>query len=180
MDPRQYAQLRERQEGRYYGLGITIGVVDGDITVDVASSRARRRTSRASAAATSSRRSTARTRRAGRRDQAVREAARAEGHERRGRDQAARASSGLIPTSSRCATRSHPDDPAEFMIDAADRLRPTAATSPRTPTAIWRALARADDEGHEALCCSTSAAIPAGRWIRRSRGLEPLPAEGAI
>jgi carboxyl-terminal processing protease len=33
MDPRQYAQLRERQEGRYYGLGIAIQVVDGDITV---------------------------------------------------------------------------------------------------------------------------------------------------
>ena len=32
-DPRAYAQMRERQEGRYYGLGITIGVVDGDITV---------------------------------------------------------------------------------------------------------------------------------------------------
>jgi carboxyl-terminal processing protease len=24
MDPRTYAQMRERQEGRYYGLGITI------------------------------------------------------------------------------------------------------------------------------------------------------------
>jgi carboxyl-terminal processing protease len=33
MDPRSYAQLRERQEGRYYGLGITIQVIDGDITV---------------------------------------------------------------------------------------------------------------------------------------------------
>jgi carboxyl-terminal processing protease len=33
MDPRTYAQLRERQEGRYYGLGISIVVVDGDITV---------------------------------------------------------------------------------------------------------------------------------------------------
>ncbi|MCA1584164.1 MAG: PDZ domain-containing protein, partial [Acidobacteria bacterium] len=33
MDPRTYAQMRERQEGRYYGLGITIIVVDGDITV---------------------------------------------------------------------------------------------------------------------------------------------------
>ena len=33
MDPRTYAQLRERQEGRYYGLGITINVVDGAITV---------------------------------------------------------------------------------------------------------------------------------------------------
>src|SRR4249919_3149520 len=33
MDPRAYAQLRERQEGRYYGLGITISAVDGDISV---------------------------------------------------------------------------------------------------------------------------------------------------
>ena len=33
MDPRTYAQLRERQEGRYYGLGITINVIDGRITV---------------------------------------------------------------------------------------------------------------------------------------------------
>ena len=33
MDPRSYAQLRERQEGRYYGLGISINVFDGDITV---------------------------------------------------------------------------------------------------------------------------------------------------
>jgi carboxyl-terminal processing protease len=33
LDPRTYAQLQERQQGRYYGLGITIQVVDGDITV---------------------------------------------------------------------------------------------------------------------------------------------------
>ena len=26
MDPRTYAQMRERQEGRYYGLGLTISV----------------------------------------------------------------------------------------------------------------------------------------------------------
>jgi carboxyl-terminal processing protease len=32
-DPKQYAQMRERQEGSYYGLGISIQVVDGDITV---------------------------------------------------------------------------------------------------------------------------------------------------
>jgi carboxyl-terminal processing protease len=30
--PREYAQMRERQEGHYYGLGITIVSVDGDIT----------------------------------------------------------------------------------------------------------------------------------------------------
>jgi carboxyl-terminal processing protease len=33
MDPKQYAQLRERQEGHYYGLGISINVIDGNITV---------------------------------------------------------------------------------------------------------------------------------------------------
>jgi carboxyl-terminal processing protease len=33
MDPRSYSQMRERQEGRYYGLGITISVIDGEITV---------------------------------------------------------------------------------------------------------------------------------------------------
>jgi carboxyl-terminal processing protease len=31
-DPREYAQMRERQEGRYYGLGITIQAIEGDIT----------------------------------------------------------------------------------------------------------------------------------------------------
>jgi len=33
MDPRTYAQTRERQEGRYYGLGITIQVINGDVNV---------------------------------------------------------------------------------------------------------------------------------------------------
>jgi carboxyl-terminal processing protease len=32
-DPRSYAQMRERQEGVYYGLGLSIVVVNGDITV---------------------------------------------------------------------------------------------------------------------------------------------------
>jgi carboxyl-terminal processing protease len=32
-DPKQYAQMRERQEGKYFGLGIQIQVIDGDITV---------------------------------------------------------------------------------------------------------------------------------------------------
>ena len=32
LDPKTYAQMRERQQGRYYGLGITIQVIDGDIT----------------------------------------------------------------------------------------------------------------------------------------------------
>ena len=33
-DPRSYRQLRERQQGSYYGLGISIQVIDGDITVN--------------------------------------------------------------------------------------------------------------------------------------------------
>jgi carboxyl-terminal processing protease len=33
LDPRTYGQMRERQQGRYYGLGITIQVIDGDINV---------------------------------------------------------------------------------------------------------------------------------------------------
>jgi carboxyl-terminal processing protease len=32
-DPKQYAQMRERQEGRYYGIGLSIQAIDGDITV---------------------------------------------------------------------------------------------------------------------------------------------------
>jgi carboxyl-terminal processing protease len=32
-DPRSYRQLRERQQGTYYGLGIQIQPIDGDITV---------------------------------------------------------------------------------------------------------------------------------------------------
>jgi carboxyl-terminal processing protease len=32
-NPREYSQMRERQEGSYYGLGIQIQVLDGDITV---------------------------------------------------------------------------------------------------------------------------------------------------
>jgi carboxyl-terminal processing protease len=33
-DPKFYAQMRERQQGSYYGLGVTIASVNGDITVN--------------------------------------------------------------------------------------------------------------------------------------------------
>jgi carboxyl-terminal processing protease len=33
LPPREYGQLQERQKGSYYGLGITVQSVDGDITV---------------------------------------------------------------------------------------------------------------------------------------------------
>ena len=35
MDPNNYRQMRERQEGRYFGLGISIGSVNGDLTISV-------------------------------------------------------------------------------------------------------------------------------------------------
>jgi len=65
MDPRTYAQMRERQEGRYYGLGITIAVVDGEITV-VSLFEGSPAYQKGCAAATSSRRSKTKTRRDGR------------------------------------------------------------------------------------------------------------------
>jgi carboxyl-terminal processing protease len=33
LEPREFAQMRERQEGHYYGIGISILSVDGDVTV---------------------------------------------------------------------------------------------------------------------------------------------------
>jgi carboxyl-terminal processing protease len=32
-DPKQYTQMRERQEGKYYGIGLSIQSIDGDVTV---------------------------------------------------------------------------------------------------------------------------------------------------
>jgi carboxyl-terminal processing protease len=32
-DPKNYAQMQERQEGKYYGIGLSIQAIDGDITV---------------------------------------------------------------------------------------------------------------------------------------------------
>jgi carboxyl-terminal processing protease len=32
-DPKSYAQMRERQEGHYYGIGLSIQTIDGDVTV---------------------------------------------------------------------------------------------------------------------------------------------------
>jgi len=32
-DPREFAQMRERQEGRYFGIGVTITTVDKDVTI---------------------------------------------------------------------------------------------------------------------------------------------------
>ena len=60
--PATYAQMRERQEQRYYGLGITIQSLDRNITV-VRVFEGRRRTRRACAAATSSPRPPSRTQR---------------------------------------------------------------------------------------------------------------------
>ena len=65
MDPRSYAQTRERQEGRYYGLGITIQVINGDVIDRLGLRELAGIRVPDSVAATSSRESKAKTPRAG-------------------------------------------------------------------------------------------------------------------
>ena len=80
LDPRAFAQMRERQEGVYYGIGISIVVVDDDITVTILF-EGRRRIAPAFGAATSSRSSKERAPRAGPTDMVVKELRGAEGHD---------------------------------------------------------------------------------------------------
>ena len=79
-DPKQYAQMRERQEGRYYGLGISIQVIDGDITV-MSLFEGSPAYAPASAAATSSRASRRRTPRTGPASRRSRKLQGPEGHQ---------------------------------------------------------------------------------------------------
>ena len=116
-DPAEYAQMRERQEGRYYGIGITISVDRRRHHRDAACSKDRRPTRRASAAATSSRRSAARTRRAGPPSRRCRSCAARRARRSRSTSGAA-ATTQLIPLE---LTRDEvyiPTVPAYFMIDA--------------------------------------------------------------
>ena len=80
-DPKEYAQMRERQEGRYYGLGITIQSVDGDITA-ASVFEGSPAYKAASAAATSSRTSASDDDEGLDDRSGARQAARSEGHER--------------------------------------------------------------------------------------------------
>ena len=115
--PKEYAQMRERQEGHYYGIGITIRAVDGDITaLSVFEGspaykkgiRTRRRHRR---------RSPARTRRAGRPSRRCRSCA-----ARRARRSASRSSAAAttqpIPVELTRDEVDIPTVPAYFMIDA--------------------------------------------------------------
>ena len=124
MDPQQYAQLRERQEGRYYGLGITIGVVDGDITVvslfegsPAYKQGIRRGDIIAKIDGEDAKGWTTRSGRA--------QAARPEGHDGRGFAQAA-GQRGPDQRPGRPRRDQHPDDPRRVHARRADRLRPAA------------------------------------------------------
>ena len=177
--PKEYAQMRERQEGRYYGIGISIvSALDGDITAMARVRGIARATRRAFAAATSSRGSPARTPEGWTTEQAMREAARPEGHDGRRSASSGAATIELIPFDVDARRGHHSDRPGVFH----DRRRRPATsacrTSARTPIATSKhALRRAVVEGDEA---------PAVRHPRQSRrsarpgdqGGERVPAEG--
>ena len=169
MDPRSYAQMRERQEGRYYGLGISIGVDRRRHHGRPASSRARPPTRRGCAAATSSRGSRARTPRAGRASRrsascAARRARRSTSRIRRG------GYDKLIDLQVHARRDSHPDRAAPpFMLDATTGyIRVHGLRREHRPGARTRA-ARPDAEGDEAPGVRPARATPAARSIRRSR-----------
>ena len=136
MDPQAYAQLRERQEGRYYGLGITISAVDGDITVVSlfeGSPAYKQGIRRGDVIAKIER---AKTRRAGRRKQAVRKLRGAKGTtvdvylKRPGIE-------GLFKVSVDARRDHDSDDPCRVHARRADRLRPPAGLRRAHRSATW-------------------------------------------
>ena len=142
--------MRERQEGRYYGIGI---IDSGDRRRhhrDAACSRGRRRTRRASAAATSSRKIAGEdakgwTDRAG-----DAQAARAEGHDGRASSVKRRGYEQLIPFE---LTRDEvyiPTVPAYFMIDATTGYIRHAGLRREHRSRRQARAARSRVEGHEA------------------------------
>ena len=169
-----YAQMRERQEGRYYGLGITIVVIDGDITVVSlfeGSPAYKKGIRRGDVIA----RIDGEDAKGWTSDQAVQAAARAEGHDRAGLDQAPR----LRPADrARGAARrdQHPVDSARtFMIDARDRLRPAAGLRrEHRPRPGPGAARRSSASGHEA-----PAARPARQPGRPARPGDPRRPTGS-
>ena len=138
-DPREYAQMRERQEGRYYGLGITISAdrrrhhraerVRGIAGVQGGHPpRRRHREDRA-----------AKTPRAGRREQAHGASCAAAAARRCRSRSAAAATQQPIPLEVD-ARRGHDPDRARVFHDRRDdRLHPATRTAARTPIATCSA-----------------------------------------
>ena len=167
LDPRTYAQLRERQEGRYYGLGITIQVVDGDITVVALFEgspaykqghppRRRHRPHQGRGHEGLDQRQGGVAAARARRDRAWRSALRRQGYDQ------------LIALAVERDEISIPTIQGVFMIDAHDRLRPAARLlgddRPR-PRPRHR---DAHDQGHEAAAARPARQPRRARSIRRS------------
>ena len=167
-DPREYAQMRERQEGRYYGLGISISTIDNYITAVRACSKARPRTRQGIRrgdiiAKIEGEETKGWTTRAG-----AEQAARPEGHavqieiKRRGYDDP-------IPLD---VTRDEvymPTGPGVLHARRDDRLHPPQGLGREHRSRHPARAERAVGEGDEAAASTTSARIPAARSIRRSR-----------
>ena len=124
-DPREYAQMRERQEGRYYGIGVSISGDRRRHHRDASCSKDRRPTRKASAAATCSRRSPARTPRAG---PSIRRCASCAGRRAPTSTSAsgARGYEQLIPIQLTRDEVYHPDGAGVFHDRRDDRLHPDA------------------------------------------------------
>ena len=133
--PEEYAQMRERQEGRYYGLGISDSGDRRRHHRDAACSKARRRTRRASAAATSSRKIAGEDAKGWTTEQAMQQAARPEGHARSTIEIKRRGYDELIPIRADARRGLHPDRAGVLHDRRDDRLHPACRTSARTPIA---------------------------------------------
>ena len=169
MDPQAYAQLRERQEGRYYGLGITISVVDGDITVVSlfeGSPAYKQGIRRGDIIAKIDRRG-----REGLDDgTGGAQAARPEGHDASKSRIKRPGNEGLIQRSQSSARRDqHSDDSRRVHARRADRLRPPAGLrrEHRSRSRAARSQ-RSARQGHEAPAARHARQSRAGRSIRRS------------
>ena len=166
--PSSYAQMRERQEGRYYGLGISISVIDGDITV-ATSSKGRPRIRRGCAAATSSRKIEGEDTKGWTSDQAVRQLRGAEGHDGQHLDQARRLRQ--ADRSAGHARRGPHADGARRVH--ARRARPATSSctdfGENTDQELGRALRDLTQQGHEAPGVRPARQSRAARSIRRSR-----------
>ena len=176
MDPKAYAQLRERQEGHYYGLGISINVLDGDITVmslfegSPAYKKGIRRgdviakINGEDAKGWTSEQAVLKLR--GPRGTPVQVSIRRTGYDK------------LIDVEVVRDEIRIPSVPSAFMINADDRLHPAARFLRDDRSRARRGAARPDQAGHEA----AAARHPreSGRPARSGhQGVEPVPARRA-
>ena len=169
-DPREYAQMRERQEGHYYGIGIQISAVDGDIIAQLVfeGSPAHKQGVRQGDVIARHRR---------RRHQGLERTPIARGDEEAAR-RARHAGADFAPAPrlraadprrARARRNHDPDRAGRFHDRRDDRATCSCAISARTPIAICGARCRRWRRRACAGCCSTSATTPAARSTRRSR-----------